>query len=55
VHGILKKVPNGVLVLKASSTYPLGMERVLARLGWAGEILTPAVLSAPVALLIRLF
>jgi hypothetical protein len=34
---MLKTAPNFVLVSSKSSTYPLGKERVLARLGWVGE------------------
>ena len=39
-NGMLKTVANCVLGLKTSSTYPSGKERVLARLGSAGAIVT---------------
>jgi hypothetical protein len=48
---MLKKSPNRVLDSPQSSTCPHGKERVLARLGWEGEIGYASGCASPAALL----
>lgn len=50
-----RSFPSFVLISPASSMYPTGKERILVRLGWAGETGTPAVLASPAASLDDLF
>jgi hypothetical protein len=47
--------PSFVLVSPTSSMYSTGKERILVRLGWAGETGTSAVLASPAASLGDLF
>jgi hypothetical protein len=47
--------PSFVLVSPTSSMYSTGKERILVRLGWAGETGTSAVLASPAASLDDLF
>ncbi len=52
---MMKKAVSFVLVSPTSSMYPAGKERILVRLGRAGETGTPAVLASPAASLDDLF
>ena len=52
---MLKKLPSRVLSENQSSTWPLGKERVSARLGWAGVNRDASGFFSPAALLDNLF